>query len=162
MTAYANDSFFDLLSEFLSGRIVCRTVREIRSTPDYYQSQERQEERNRKYVHAHEKLSVDVGKLSPYIDITSRAGPVELRKTRFPFRLSGKMAHANPRVTIFRIKILRAAPGTLTPSFSIHYSGREKERLINTFEMPIRFNGIGFAKPAPGREDGAGPPVAPA
>jgi hypothetical protein len=160
-TAYVNDNFLDYLSEFISGGIVCRTIKEIGSTPEYYQSQERQASNETETTFTlMKKLSVDVGKIYPYIDVTIRAGLVELKKTRFPFKLSGKVTLSNPRITVYKGKIVRAALGTMTPSFSIYYTGGGKERLIHTFDKPVKFDEIDFTCTAPGREKDAGPAMA--
>jgi hypothetical protein len=152
-TAYVNDNFLDFLSEFVSGGIVSRTVREIGSTPEYYESQERKSSGGTETTFTlTKKLSIDVGKIYPYIDVTIRAGLVELKKTRFPFKLSGRVTLQNPRITIYQGKIIRAAVGTLIPSFSIYYMGGGKERLIHTFSKPLTFDEIDFTSMAPGGE----------
>ena len=160
-TAYVNDNFLDFLSEFVSGGIVSRTVKEIGSTPEYYLSQEREVSRETETTFTLTKeLTVDVGKIYPYIDVTVRAGLVEIRKTRFPFRLEGSVTLSNPAITVFQGKITRAALGTVTPSFSLSYTGGGKDLLIHTFSRPIAFDDIDFTYTAPGRMKETGTIVA--
>lgn len=160
---YVNNNFLDLLSEFVSGGIICRTVREIGSYPDYYTSQEReQSDRTETTFTLTKKLTVDVGKIYPYIDVSIKSGLVCIKKTRFPFRLSGTVTVQNPRITVFRGKIVRAAFGTMIPAFSIYYTGGSKERLIHRFETPIQFNEIDFMYTAEDRDFRVSPTESPA
>jgi hypothetical protein len=161
-TEYVNEQFLDLLSDFISGGLVSRTVREIGSTPEYYKSPEHAKSKQVETTFTlTKKLSVDLGGIYPYIDVSIGAGLVEMKKTRFPFKLTGKVTVQNPRITVFKGKIVRAAIGTVTPSFSLFYSGGGKDRLIHTFDKPFTFNEINFTY-TPDRYTGPGPAVAPA
>jgi hypothetical protein len=159
-TQYINDNFLDLLSAFISGGIVSRTVREIVSAPEYSGSPEHlKSDKVATTYTLTRKLSVDLGKIYPYIDVSIRAGLIELRKIRFSFRLTGMVTVQNPRITVYRGKIIRATLGTVTPSFSLYYTCADKDRLIHTFNKPIAFSEIDLAS-AP--EGPIGSPPAPA
>jgi hypothetical protein len=142
-TRYVNDHFVDLLSELLSGGIISRTVQEIGSTPEYHTSPERAKSHNEETTFTLTKqFSVDVGKISPYIDVCVNAGLVELKRTRFSFAMTGTVTLENPSITVYGKKIVRAALGTVTPSFSLYYVSGGEEKLIHTFEKEFVFNEI--------------------
>lgn len=150
-TQYVNDHFIDLLSEFLSGGIISRTVQEIGSTPEYQASPERTKSDTVETTFTLTKqLSVDIGKLYPYIDVSVKAGPVEIERTRFSFTITGTVTLENPSITVYRKKIVRAALGTVTPSFSLYYVSGGEEKLIHTFEKPFVFDEIELKGTVPG------------
>jgi hypothetical protein len=152
-TDYVNTHFIDLLSELLSGGIISRTVQEIGATPECQESPVFDESENRESTFTLKKeLSVDLANLYPYIDVSVKAGPLELETLRFSFHLSGTVTLTEPSITVFRKKIVRASLGTLTPSFSLYYTSGGEDTLLHMFEKPFTFDEIAFNGTEPGEE----------
>jgi hypothetical protein len=144
---YVNENFLDLLCEFISTGIVSRTVKEIGTSPEYYNSPERkvaEAEKGKETTFTLKKeLSVKLGEIYPYIDINVNACCFELKKMHFEFKLAGNVTLKNPGITISDGKIIRAALGTVTPSMTLSYiAGPNKEKKLHTFTKPITFKEV--------------------
>lgn len=142
---YINDNFLNLLSEFISGGIISRTVKEIGTTPEYYKSPERREgsgEKETTFTLTKE-LKVRIGEIYPYIDVTVNACSIDMMSQRFDFKVAGDISLKNPSITVCKGNIIRAALGTITPSLTVYYvtKGGEDKKLY-TLSRPVTFREV--------------------